>query len=238
MNAAATCSLLLAAVTALAIPLSPAALAGSDEEVVPVMDEPAHVVRYRSKHFIVYTNQIPPGSWTLDHWHEHDLLAVVAGPVSVATRSPGSDPVTQHVPAGTVSFFPYSDHGERFVHRLGVLGENPFLNVGLEFEDPLPVECSGVPAWDAPGVEAQPTTRRGRPYRLVLAPGAEVPLPAGGRALLLVSISKGRLTLGETAWEARTGSLRFNEDENIGTRPPSLRNDGDTEVTVIVFNAC
>ncbi len=230
--------LLLTAIGVLAMPLSLAAYAGDDEEVVPVMDEPAHVVRYRSRHFIIYTNQIPPGSWTLDHWHEHDLLAVVAGPVSIATQSPGSGPVTQDVPAGSVSFFPYSDAGEPYVHRLGVLNENPFLNVGLEFQDPLPVECPGDPVWDAPGVEALPETRRGRPYRLVLAPGAEVSLPTGGRALLLVSIGNGRLTLGETAWEARTGALRFNEDENIGTRPPSLRNAGDTTATVIVFDAC
>jgi len=230
--------LVLVALATLGMPLSPAVSAGDEEEVVPVMDEPSHVVRYRSRHFIIYTNQIPPGSWTLDHWHEHDLLAVVAGPVSIATRSPGSNPVTQHAPAGTVSFFPYSDHGEPYVHRLGVLGENPFLNVGLEFEDPLPVECPGDPAWSAPGVEALPETRRGRPYRVVLAPGAEVPLPTGGRALLLVSIGNGRLALGDTAWQARTGALRFNEDENIGSRPPSLRNDGESAATVIVFNAC
>ena len=43
-----------------------------------VLEEPLRVVRYRSDPFIVYTNWVEPGQWTLYHAHDKDLLAVIA----------------------------------------------------------------------------------------------------------------------------------------------------------------
>ncbi len=209
--------------------------AGSALHSVPVTEEPLHVVRHRGDHFIVYTNWIEPGVWTLYHQHRNDLLAVIPADTSAASQEPGSDPRERAAPAGTLVFFPYADSDEPFVHRVGGRGNAPFINIGLEFRDSMAVSCSDTPpGWQDARVEAATANRRGHGYRLHLDSGAQVALPQRGRGLLIVPLGAALLQLGDESWRATIGDFRFYE----GGFPGRLGNSGSAAVTLVVFSAC
>ncbi|MFN2166020.1 MAG: hypothetical protein ACK2U9_07135 [Anaerolineae bacterium] len=220
---------------ALACRLAFAAVPGSPETPVAIADEPLHHVRYESAHFRVYTNWIEPGVWTLYHEHRFDQLSVIAADTSAATQLPGEKMKEQRAPAGTVVFFPYADLPTAYVHRVGARGSTPFVNIGLDFRDPLSGACANEgPSWQADGAELRKSTRRGQAYRLQLPGAGEVDLPNAGRGLLLVPLSGGNLELDGQTWEVEPGGFRFFERE----RPARLRNPGSTAATVMVVDAC
>jgi hypothetical protein len=53
---------------------------------VPVIAEPLHVVRHSSGHFLIYSNRIEPGVWTLHHEHDNDQLAVIDADTTAASQ--------------------------------------------------------------------------------------------------------------------------------------------------------
>ena len=95
---------------------------GSASAPVPVTAEPLHVVRHEGEHFILYTNWIEPGTWTLYHEHRNDQMSVIAADVVGATQVPAQEPRELGVPAGIVVFFPYADSPSPYVHRVGARG--------------------------------------------------------------------------------------------------------------------
>jgi hypothetical protein len=211
------------------------ALFGCAQAAVPVTEEPLHVVRHESEHFILYTNWIEPGQWTLYHEHRNDQMSVIAGDVVAAAQVPGEAPRQQSVPAGTVLFFPYAESASPYVHRVGAMDAAAFINFGLEFRDPPVVACtSDTPRWHSTQAELRKTTRRGQAYRLTLPAGAAVSLPEDGRALLLVPLGSAVLQLDVQAWRAELGGFQFFE----GSRPAELRNAGTSPATLMVVDAC
>jgi hypothetical protein len=93
----------------------------TEERVVPVTEEPLHIVRYRSERFTIYTNRIKPGVRTLYHTHQNDLLAVIVLDTTVTSQAAGDAPRTQTATAGSVAFFPYADSPTPYAHRVGAL---------------------------------------------------------------------------------------------------------------------
>jgi hypothetical protein len=208
---------------------------GSARAPVPVTEEPLHVVRHESQHFILYTNWIEPGSWTLYHEHRNDQMSVIAADVVGATQVPGEEPRQQGVPAGTALFFPYADSMSPYVHRVGARGTAPFVNFGLEFRDPPGVACTDdTPRWHPAHAELRKTTRRGQAHRLTLPAGAVASLPQAGRALLLVPLGSATLQLDDQAWHAELGGFQFYESK----RPAELRNAGRETATLMVVDGC
>jgi hypothetical protein len=202
---------------------------------VPVLAEPLHVVRYSSDNFIVYTNWIETGQWTLYHVHDKDLLAVIAADARVTGQVFGESAQDQEAPAGAAVFFPYADLPEAYVHRLTSRGPGPFVNVGLEFQAAPSLDCPAALAmWQAEGVGSYDVNRRGRPYRAELAPGAELDIPDGGSALLLVPLGPVNLSLNGEAWTADVGDHRLYHD----TRLTTLENSGNQAAQLILFHAC
>ena len=209
--------------------------AGSAVHPVAVTEEPLHVVRHRGDDFIVYTNWIEPGVWTLYHQHRHDLLAVIAAATTAASQEAGGEPREQSAPAGTLVFFPYADSDEPFVHRVGGSGQSPFINIGLEFQNSIAVTCPGsLPAWTDASVEPLAPNRRGQGYRLRLAGGAEVALPKQGRGLLVVPLGTATLAVDEVPWNVSLGDFRFYN----GSVPGRVGNRGSETVSLVVFSAC
>lgn len=204
-------------------------------QVLPVIDEPLHIVRHSGEHFLIYTNWIEPGVWTQYHGHRNDLLAVIAADATVASQTLNKEPRKQTVPAGTVVFFPYTDSPAPYVHRVGVHSNDPFINIGLEFQDPISATCSSnFPVWNEPRAQALAPNRRGQAYRLTLPAASDVIMPEMGRGLLLVPLGRATLQLDEALWNTTAGDFRFyNRD-----RPQRLRNTGTTSATLVVFNAC
>lgn len=219
------------------------ALAAADAtdavRVVPVTEEPGHIVRYQSPHFLIYTNRLMPGYQTLYHEHRNDLLAVIAGDTIAVNQKPDGQPTEQKVPAGTVILFPYADLPKAYVHRVSVAGELPFINVGLEFLDAWPIDPrrSQAPLLNAAGIIVLNENRRGRAYRVDLAPGVSLALPEQGSGLLIVAL-KPLVTTLETKgtasrWEPAQGDFRFFET----TWPQRISNLSAGIASLVVFQA-
>jgi hypothetical protein len=203
--------------------------------VVPVFEEPLHVVKHRGEHFVVYTNWLEPDVWTLYHEHRYDLLSVIAADVVALNQSPGARPREQFAPAGSMVFFPYADYPEPGIHRVGVSGEGPFINVGIEFRDPISASCEAdTETWQAAGVTATAVNRRGHGYRVSISAGAEVALPKTGRGLLLVPLGDNELRVDGDPWTPKPGDFRFYDLR----RPAGLGNGSNATAELIVFNAC
>jgi hypothetical protein len=193
------------------------------------------VVRHESEHFILYTNWIEPGQWTLYHEHRNDQMSVIAADAVAATQLPGEEPGERKVPAGTVLFFPYADSQSPYVHRVGARGTSAFVNFGLEFRDPPGPGCTtDAPRWQATNSELRVTSRRAQAHRLMLPAGAPVELPVEGRALLIVPLGSATLQLDDEEWRAELGGFQFFETR----RPARLRNAGATATTLMVVDAC
>lgn len=209
--------------------------AGIAIQAVPVTQEPLHVVVHRGEHFMVYTNWIEPGVWTLYHEHRNDLLAVIAADTAAASQLPGAEPQQQAAPAGTLVFFPYADSDVAFVHRVGGRGSSPFINIGLEFQDSIAAACPARrPGWNEARAEVLAPNRRGQGYRLQLPVAATVALPQHGRGLLIVPLAEASLEIDGEEWSAVIGDFRF-YDRDL---PGSIRNSGTAAVTVVFFDAC
>ena len=88
--------------------------------------------------------------------------------------------------------------------------------------------------WQAEGVRSYEVNRRGRPYRVQLAPGKQLGLPDGGSALLLVPLGPVNLSLNGEAWTADVGDHRLYQD----TRLQTLENTGTQAAQLILFHAC
>ncbi len=212
-----------------------AAQENKDFEVVPVLEEPLHVVRFSNDNFIVYTNWIETGQWTLYHAHDKDLLAVIAADARVTGQVFDKPAQDQEAPAGAAVFFPYADLPEAFVHRLTSRGPGPFINVGLEFQTAPAADCpAALPMWQADGVLPHDMNRRGRPYGVELAPGRQLELPDGGSALLLVPLGPVALSLDGEAWTADVGEHRLYHE----TTPRTLKNTGMQAAQLTLFHAC
>lgn len=205
-------------------------------ESVPVIEEPLHQVQYRSDDFIIYTNHIEPGAWTDYHRHHNDLLAVLAADASVSAQQAHSDKQSQTAPAGSVMYFPYAESAAPYVHRLTATGDSPFVNVGLEFQQPA-VDCPSnhtASHWRALGLEAVASNRRGQVYRLTLPADTELNLPDVKGPLLFVPLSEASLRVGNFNWDAALGDFQFFERE-----PPTvLKNLGLQFIELVVFEAC
>lgn len=208
---------------------------GSAYDPVPVTAEPLHEVQHRGANFLIYTNRIEPGVWTLYHQHRNDLMAVIAADTRAASQEPGAAPREQEGPAGSVIFFPYADSAQAYVHRVGATGSAPFVNVGLEFLDSPDAACDEASlTWKERTAQPLEPNRRGRPYRLELPAHTGVDLPRAGRGLLLVPLGAAELELDREAWPAGVGDFRF-----YGQQPPAtLRNAGATSTGLVVFVAC
>lgn len=231
-----TQALLVGLLCAIATVVSHAqAAANTAIHAVPVTEEPLHVVRHRGEHFMVYTNWIEPGVWTLYHEHRNDLLAVIAADTSAASQLPGGEPQQQAAPAGTLVFFPYADNDAAFVHRVGGRGSSPFINIGLEFQDPVAISCADqAPAWLDARAEVLAPNRRGQGYVLRLPAAADVALPQHRRGLLLVPLGEASLVVDDMEWNAAIGDFRF-YDRDL---PDRLQNAGTAAASLVVFDAC
>ena len=210
--------------------------------VVSVFDEPGHIVRYRSPRFVVYTNDFVPGAWTLYHRHRTDLLAIIAGETLAINQKLGSLPAEQAVPAGTVAFFPYGDMAEGYVHRISVGGSQPFINIGVDFQETLPTadRRAAMSTWNDPAVKLISDNRRGRAYQVELGARQSLALPEGGSALLLVALVDTSVEVNTTdvapaLWPARLGEFKFFEGDT--RRPRQVDNHLDKATRMILFQA-
>lgn len=206
---------------------------------VPASEEPLHVVRYRSPHFVIYTNNLAPGEWTQYHEHRSDLLAVIAGATVAINQKWNGEAGEQRVPAGTVAFFPYADMPNGYVHRVSAGGTLPFVNVGVDFQDAQPSaeRRASLAPLTGNSITAIGENRRGRAYRVELGAGQSLALPKQGSAVLLVALGTAQMGLegnDSTAhWSSTQGDFRFFET----SWPSSLKNTSTNTTSLVIFQA-
>ena len=101
-------------------------------QVVPVGQEPHHRIVYEDASLRVLDVNIPPGTTTLDHSHDHDLVTVSIGQADTRIRVPGSDwgPVRPRRPLGDTSTVEYA--GKRGVHTIENVGPDPYRLIAVE----------------------------------------------------------------------------------------------------------
>lgn len=235
----------LAALCLLVSPARAQAASGPGADVPPASKEPLHIVRHDVPPFLIYTNHLLPGVWTQFHHHRTDLLAVIAADVQTLAQPAGEAVSQRAVSAGTTMLFPYADAPAPYVHRVGVAGEQPFINVGLEFHEPPAGQCRDAQPWQAAAIESAQSNRRGTAYRVRLAAGARVDLPApgaGARALLIVPLTQPAaspytLRLDAQTWTPTLGEFRF-FTAGSSPWPTRLANPGERPQSLSIFIAC
>lgn len=101
-------------------------------QIVPVSQEPHHRVVFENASLRVLDVDIPPGTTTLDHRHDHDLLIVSVGAADTRIRTPGSDwgPVRPRRVLGETSVTEYV--GQPGVHAIQNVGVDPYRLIAVE----------------------------------------------------------------------------------------------------------
>ena len=105
---------------------------GVAAQVVPVGQEPHHRVVFENASLRVLDVNIPPGTTTLDHQHDHDLLIVSVGAADTRTRAPGADwgPIRPRRVLGETSVTEYV--GQPGVHAIRNVGVDPYRLIAVE----------------------------------------------------------------------------------------------------------
>ena len=101
-------------------------------QIVPVRQEPHHRLVFENASLRVLDVNIPSGTTTLDHRHDHDLLIVSVGAADTRTRTPGSDwgPVRPRRVLGETSVTEYV--GQPGVHAIQNVGVDPYRLIAVE----------------------------------------------------------------------------------------------------------
>jgi mannose-6-phosphate isomerase-like protein (cupin superfamily) len=109
-----------------------AASVGVAAQIVPVSQEPFHRVVFEDASLRVLDVNIPSGTTTLDHRHDHDLLIVSVGASDTRTRTPGSDwgPVRPRRVLGETSVTDYV--GQPGVHAIQNVGADAYRLIAVE----------------------------------------------------------------------------------------------------------
>jgi quercetin dioxygenase-like cupin family protein len=101
-------------------------------QVAPsVNEDPSHKRLLFTAHLRMFDVTVAPGSSTLDHSHDHDLVTVAVGQATLRTRPSGgdwSDP--RPVASGAVDLASYT--GASAVHRIENVGTTPYRAFAIE----------------------------------------------------------------------------------------------------------
>jgi hypothetical protein len=169
-------ALLLAALPALA-----------QDAIVPIEEEPRHVLKFQNAHVRFFDVQLPPGYEGLWHSHLHDGVFVNIEASETVAQDLGAAPA-RRAPRmiGEAYFINYTKKAK--AHRVNNSGTTPYRVTDTEIHQP----CGGfLPLPDGEGQTLIVDNERVRVTRLMLGPGERIALhPACG---MLVSVSAGEL---------------------------------------------
>lgn len=148
---------------------------GLAAQVVPVGQEPHHPVVFENAFLRVLDVNIPPGTTTLDHRHDHDLLIVSVGAADTRTRAPGADwgPTRPRRVLGETSITEYV--GQPGVHAIRNVGVDPYRLIAIEN-----ARERGW-SWLPPATTGAEVVAEGRAFR-----ATRLQLRAGGAAVVRV----------------------------------------------------
>lgn len=204
-------ALLLAALPALA-----------QERIVPIEEEPRHVLKFQNEHVRFFDVQLPPGYQALWHTHLHDGVFVNIEAAETTAQDLGGQPVKREPRlVGETYFINYTSKPK--AHRVSNTGATPYRVTDAEIHRP----CGGfIPSGDGVGQTLILENDRVRVTRLMIGPGERIELhPTCG---MLVSVSPGDLAFESDGPTERVTSQPAAFKWRDAYRPVTLINVGTT----------
>lgn len=157
------------------------------EGIVPIEEEPRHVLKFQNAHVRFFDVELPPGYLAKWHTHLHDGVFVNIAASATSAQDLGAQ--TQSRPPrepGETYFINYTKKPK--AHRVANIGDAPYRVTDTE----ILRGCGGFSvAADAPGQSLIIDNERVRVTRIELQPGARIVLHAS--CGMLVAVSAGRL---------------------------------------------
>ncbi len=161
--------------------------ARAQEPIVPIEQEPRHVLKFANRQVRFFDVQLPPGYRSAWHTHLHDGIFVTIEPSETSAQDLGGEPATRPPrKVGETTFIGYTDKPK--AHRVANLGAAVYHVTDTEIH----AGCGRyAPVPDGAGQVLILENERVRVTRITLAPGAQIPLHAA--CGLLVAVTEGEL---------------------------------------------
>jgi len=197
--------------------------AQAQERIVPIEEEPGHVLKFRNAHVRFFDVQLQPGYLALWHTHLHDGVFVNIEASETSAQDLGGEvKIRQPRMIGETYFIGYTMNPK--AHRVGNVGETLYRVADTE----ILRACGGFTAVeDGPGQTLVVENDRVRVTRLMLAPGEVLALhgPCG----MLVGVGAGELSFDSGGPAERVSMTPAGFKWRQADMPVRVRNIGETE---------
>lgn len=169
-----------------------AAPALAQDKIVPIEQEPRHVLKFQNRHVRFFDVQLPPGYQALWHTHLHDGVFVNIEAAPTVAQELGGQPQPRPPRiVGETYFIGYT--GKPIAHRVSNSGDTSYRVTDTEIH----AGCGGFRAMpDGVGQTLILENERVRVTRLMLGPGESIALHPSCGMLIAVSEAQIRLRSG------------------------------------------
>lgn len=212
------------------------------QNVVPIIDEPAHKIRFDNGSARMYEVVLKQGESTLMHEHLTDNFTIFFRTARILAEPYGDrEPIIIEAAPGIVGFTSTADGS--YSHRVISGGEETFHVIAMELLTPPsanvnhPVSRSGTP------FEVVLENNRGRAYRISLAPGESTGSFRRRAGTALFAVSGGRISEAPDGkpsrlWDFETADFRwFDTSETLTIRNESSLAVELVEIEILTDNA-
>lgn len=196
--------------------------AAAQETIVPIEEEPGHVLKFRNQHVRFFDVQLQPGYQALWHTHLHDGVFVNIEPSPTTAQDLGGE-MQKRAPRATGETYFINYTRKPKVHRVGNIGETVYRVTDTEILQ----GCGGfVPVRDGPAQTLVVENERVRVTRLLLGPGEQADLhaPCG----MLVGVSEAELVFDSGGPQERVRMTPAGFKWREASTPVRVRNAGDS----------
>ena len=198
--------LALALVTAAAA-LATINAAAQAPAIIPVEQEPRHRIVHEDAQVRVLEIRIPPGDESLMHNHMHDGVHVTVQGARISETKPDGWWASTHAASEPGLTYYSALNGKQYAHQIKNIDKVATHIIALELLGTAPAAPKATAT--LPYSERIANNERVEVGRIKAAAGARIDLPALPQRTLLVSLSNGAATIGDTALALQLGSLHW-----------------------------
>lgn len=196
----------LALVTA-AVTLTAAGALAQAPTIIPVEQEPRHRTVHEDAQVRVLEIRIPAGDESLMHSHMHDGVHITVQGARISETRPGGWWASTHAASEPGLTYDSALNSKQYAHQIKNIDKVATHIIALELLGTAPATPKATAALTYS--ERIASNERVEVGRIKLAAGARIELPALPQRILLVSLSGGAATAGDTALELKPGSLHW-----------------------------
>ncbi|NEO74878.1 hypothetical protein [Moorena sp. SIO4G3] len=201
----------------------------TEQEVVPIEEEPYHHFEYENQYLRVFDVIFPPGYRTLPHTHAKDNVAIVINGGLHKIEKVGGEPPEELVEPGVGEALFACASDEPYTHTITNLDNEILRFKDVEILSPLELSEDDMATENLPEHEIILDNEEMRVYRLNLQPGESTELLTHNFPFLTVAISPGTVEV-ETP-QGKSQPKEFKPGEICWHTDPSkyiLKNIGST----------